>query len=113
MHQEPANSKAPGSVSSLVLGILSIPLALVVGFFVALALAFGNDDEVIVFLLSFNFASLVPGILAIILAVKAKRAIQSSAGHYSGGGMAIAGMTCGIIGIVIFLLSLAAILSEL
>ena len=109
IHQTPARSNAPGSVSSLVLGILSIPLALVVGFFVGLALAFSNDDEVIVF----HFASLVVGILAIVQSGKANRAIQSSAGRYDGGGMATAGMTCGIIGIVIFLLFLAAMLSEI
>lgn len=109
MHQEPANSKAPGSVSSLVLGILSIPLALVIGFVVALTVAFSNDDFVVVF----HFGSLVAGILAIVQACKANRAIQSSAGRYDGGGMAIAGMTCGIIGITIFLFFMFAISSEL
>jgi hypothetical protein len=109
IHQEPERSNAPGSVSSLVLGILSIPLALVVGFFVALTVAFSNDDFVVVF----HFGSLVAGILAIVQAGKANRAIQSSAGRYNGGGMAIAGMTCGIIGITIFLFFMFAILSEL
>ena len=109
MHQGPERRNAPGSVSSLVLGIISIPLALVVGFFIMLIVAFSGDDEAIVF----HFASLVVGILAIAMAAKAKRAIASSAGHYNGGGKAIAGMTCGIIGIVIFVLFLVAMLSEM
>ena len=116
IHQTPARRSAPGSVSSLVLGILSIPLALaqpdqqgVIGFVVALTVAFSNDDFVVVF----HFGSLVAGILAIVQAGKANRAIQSSAGRYDGGGMAIAGMTCGIIGITIFLFFMFAISSEL
>ena len=111
MHQGPERRNAPGSVSSLVLGIISIPLALVGGFFVMLILLFsgGRDDEFIVF----HFASLVVGTLAIAMAAKAKRAIASSAGHYNGGGKAMAGMTCGIIGIVIFVLFLVPMLSAM
>ena len=105
----PARSNAPGSVSSLVLGILSIPLALVVGGFVMLIVAFSGDD--IVFLL--HFGSLVAGILAIVQSGKATHAIQSSAGRYDGGGMATAGMVCAIVGITIFLLFLFGILSEI
>ncbi len=105
----PAGRRAPGSVSSLVLGILSIPLALVIGGYVFLLIAFGSDDEVLVF----HFGSLMLGILAIVQAAKAKRAIQSSAGRYDGHGMATAGMVCAIIGITTFLFFMFAILSEI
>lgn len=105
----PTGRRAPGSVSSLVLGILSIPLALVIGGYVFLLIAFGSDDEVLVF----HFASLVLGIISIAMAVKAKRTVQSAADHHYDYGMATAGMVCGIVGITIFLLFLFAILSEM
>jgi len=105
----PAGRRAPGSVSSLVLGILSIPLALIVGFGVLLFVTFGNDDEALVF----HFGSLVAGIISIVMAVKAKRTAQSSTEHHYYCGMATAGMVCAIVGITIFLLFLFAILSEI
>ena len=90
------------------LGIISIPLALVVGFVVWLIFTFGGNDEVLIY----HFGSLVAGMLAIVLARKAQRAIQSSAGRYAGGGMATAGMTCGIIGVLIFLIVMFGILTS-
>ncbi|MCH2061852.1 MAG: hypothetical protein MK183_14610 [Verrucomicrobiales bacterium] len=121
MHQGPERRNAPGSVSSLVLGIISIPLALFAGFFIIIFVnsigeieAYSDEYGFLnVGRIVFHFASLVVGILAIAMAAKAKRAIASSAGHYNGGGKAMAGMTCGIIGIVIIVLFLVTMLSEM
>ena len=90
------------------LGILSIPLALIVGFGVLLFVTFGNDDEALVF----HFGSLVAGIISIVMAVKAKRTAQSSTEHHYYCGMATAGMTCGIIGVLIFLIVMFGILTS-
>jgi hypothetical protein len=108
----PPGRRAPGSVASLVLGILSITTAIIIGgIFFLMASLFGapGDGEVLLF----HLGSLVLGIISIAMAVKAKRTVQSAADHHYGGGMATAGMACSIVGIVIFLLFMFAILSEI
>ncbi|MFP6871967.1 MAG: hypothetical protein VCA55_00520 [Verrucomicrobiales bacterium] len=107
----PTGRKAPGSVASLVLGILSIITASIIFPFLLLLeglsqLSSGPSSAQggAVF---FLFAGLVMGIISLLMSFKAKRAVQSSAGHYHGGGMATAGMVCSIIGIAIFLLLLS------
>ncbi|MFP6873825.1 MAG: DUF4190 domain-containing protein [Verrucomicrobiales bacterium] len=107
----PPGRRAPGSVASLVLGILSIVTASIIFPFLLLLeglsqLSSGPSSAQggAVF---FLFAGLVIGIISLLMSSKAKRAIQSSTDLYHGGGMATAGMVCSIIGIAIFLLLLS------
>ena len=69
-------TNAPGAVSSLVCGIISVVLCWV------------------------PIAGLVLGIIAIISSRKAKAAVQSNPEAYEGGGMAVGGLVCGIVGTV-------------
>jgi hypothetical protein len=69
-------TNAPGAVSSLVCGIISVVLCWL------------------------PLAGLILGIVAIVHSRKAKAGINSRPDAYEGGGMAVGGLVCGIVGTV-------------
>ncbi len=69
-------TNAPGAVSSLVCGIISVVLCWV------------------------PIGGLVLGIIAIVASGKARAAVNSNPDAYEGGGMAVGGLVCGIVGTV-------------
>ena len=92
---EPADSRDYNSATiSLVLGIISITLAVFVGITVMLLVKLSSEAFIVC-----HFGSLVTGILAVAQAKKTNRAD--------------AGMICGIVGIVLFMGFLVAIISEM
>ena len=92
---EPADSRDYNSATiSLVLGIISITLAVVLGSIVMLLVKLNSEAFIVL-----HFGSLVTGILAVAQAKKTKPASP--------------GMTSGIVGIVLFMGFLVAIISEM
>ncbi|MCP4847365.1 MAG: DUF4190 domain-containing protein [Verrucomicrobiaceae bacterium] len=91
-------TNAPGAVSSLVCGIISIVLCWV------------------------PIVGLVLGIIAIMGQSRAKKKIYADPENYEGGGLAIAGLVCGIVGTassalynifwVVALLTVGAVVNE-
>jgi len=71
-----SKTNAPGAVSSLVCGIISVVVCWV------------------------PIAGLVLGIIAILHHSKAKKNIQANPQSFEGGGMAVGGLVCGIVGTV-------------
>jgi len=71
-----SKTSAPGAVSSLVCGIISVVVCWV------------------------PIAGLVLGIIGILHHSKAKKNIQANPQSFEGGGMAIGGLVCGIVGTV-------------
>ena len=72
-----SKTSAPGAVSSLVCGIISVVVCWV------------------------PIAGLVLGIIGILHHSKAKKNIQANPQSFEGGGMAIGGLVCGIVGTVL------------
>ena len=83
-YYQPVQPNAPGAVPSMVLGIVGMVSCLGSGCCIA-----------------FTFAGAALGCIAVILATQARRHIRLSPGRYGGKGMATAGLTLGIISLIL------------
>jgi hypothetical protein len=93
----PATPSGPAS-ASLVAGVGSILVTLVVGCFAALGAKGGWGP-----LVSGAFAALAgfAGVAAVVLSQVARRQVRRAPGRITGGGVAIAGLVCGLAGLAL------------